>query len=97
MPDMIPEQAGHGGFTRSRTVEVRFWDSSAHQTCLCKRTRDGVTVQEDPTSIKRLSWSQHTRRSPISSRLSARAREPFKPDTLNYGQLKERLGFLVIV
>ena len=36
-----------GGLRRARTDEVHFWDSSAHQTCLCKRTRDGVTAEED--------------------------------------------------
>ena len=47
-----PEQTGHGGLRRARTVEVRFQDPSVHQTCLCKWTRDGVTPEEDPTSLE---------------------------------------------
>ena len=54
----IPDQERHGGSRRTQTVEVRFRDASAHQKCLCRRTRDGVTPEEDPTSSKRLSWSQ---------------------------------------
>ena len=41
-----PDQEGNGGLRRTRTVEVHFWDASAHQTCLCKRTRDGITPEE---------------------------------------------------
>ena len=59
MPDRskveeIPDQAGHWGLRRARTVEVRFRDSSAYQKCLCKRTRDGVTPEKGPTSLKKL-------------------------------------------
>ena len=48
-PKVIPDQAGPGSLRRTRTVEVRFRDASAHQTCLCKQTRDGVTPEEDIT------------------------------------------------
>ena len=58
---------------RAQKVEVRFRDASVHQTCLCQRTRDGVTPEEDPTSLKRLNWSQQHGRGPISGQLSAKA------------------------
>ena len=37
-----------------RTVEVRFRDATAHQTYMCRRTRDGVTPEEDPASLKKV-------------------------------------------
>ena len=49
----IPDQAGHRGLRRARTVEIRLRDASAHQMCLCKQTSDGVTPEEDPTSLKK--------------------------------------------
>ena len=75
----MPDQAGQGGgsLRRARTMEVRFRDAPVHQTCLCKRTTDGVTSEEDPTSVKRLSWSQQYDRDqtvgPMSGQMSARA------------------------
>ena len=42
------------------------------RVCMCKRTRDGVTPEEDPNSLKKLSWS-HTGRGPIPGQLSTRA------------------------
>ena len=49
----ITDQAGQGGLRRALTVEVRFRDASAQQTSLCKRTSEGVTPEEDPTSLKK--------------------------------------------
>ena len=46
---VIPDQEGYGGSHSARTVEIRFRDAYAHQTCLCKGTRDGVNSEEDPT------------------------------------------------
>ena len=40
---------------RGMEVEVRFRDTSAHQASLCKRAGDGVILEENPTSLKRLS------------------------------------------
>ena len=41
------------GLRRAKKVEVCFLDASVHQTCLCKRTRDGVTPEEGPISLKK--------------------------------------------
>ena len=36
------------GFSSAQVVEVHFRDA-----CLCKQTRDGVTPEDDPTSLKK--------------------------------------------
>ena len=55
---------GLGGLRRARTVVVRFRDASVHQTCLCKQTSDGVTPEEDPTSLKKAKLESATREKP---------------------------------
>ena len=49
----IPDQDGHGGLCRAPKGEVHFRDAYAHQTWLYKWTRDGLTPEEDPTSLKK--------------------------------------------
>ena len=49
----IPDQTGYEGLRRAWSVDVRFRDASVHETCLCKRTSDGVTTEEDPTSLNK--------------------------------------------
>ena len=70
----IPDQAGHEGLRRGWTVEVCFQDTSAHQTWLCKQTRDGVTPEENSTSFKKDKLESATREGP---------REPFKRNTVD--------------
>ena len=94
----IPDHAGHGGLRRARTVEVRFQDASAHQTCLCKRTSDIVTSEEEPISIKTdklesATWDQHDIGPTVCQGPGNSSNEI--PWTWYQGQLKERAGFLV--
>ena len=67
-------QSFHGrvGVPCRPCLHVRGWSRFASGTRLCKRTIDDVTPDEDPTSFKRLSWSQH-RRGPIPGQLYVRA------------------------
>ena len=58
----------------------RFRYASAHQTCLYKRTRDGVIPEENPTSLKETKLVSANGSGPISGQL----------------QLKERAGFLSV-
>ena len=47
--------------------KVRFqtkWDASPYQMCLCKRTRDGVTSEKHPTSLKKANLESATREGP---------------------------------
>ena len=64
----IPDQERYGGLHRAC-----FRDASVHQTWLCRWTSDGITPEEDPTSLKTLNWSQHNGRRSIPGQLSARA------------------------
>ena len=50
-----------GGLRRAGVVVIRFRYAYAHQTCLCKQTRDGVTPEEDPTSLKKAKLESATR------------------------------------
>ena len=88
---------GHGSLRRARSggrglLPGRVCSSS----CLCKQTRNGVTLEEDPASLKRLSWNQQYVVGPVSGQLSARATGPVQTTTWAWhqGQLKERRGFL---
>ena len=45
-------------------MEVRFRDASIHQTFFCKRTSDGVTPEEDPTSFKKAKLVSTTQEGP---------------------------------
>ena len=94
----MPDQAGHGGLRRAQKVEVRFRDASVHQTCLCKRTSDGVTPEEDPTSLKKAKLESATREGPdigptVCQGRGNRSNEI--PWTWHQGQLQEQAGFLV--
>ena len=68
----IPDQKGHGVYTvveggGSLSGHVRSSDVTVQVN---QRRRNSV---EDPTSYKRLSWTQHNERDPIPGQLSARA------------------------
>ena len=60
---------GIRGLRRAWVLGVHFRDASAHQTWLCKRTSYSVTLEENPTSLKKaqlyelneLKWTWHQR------------------------------------
>ena len=84
--------------TRGRTVWVRFRDASVHQTCLCEQTSDGVTPEQDPTSLQKAKLESATREGPdvgptICQSRGNRSNE--LPWTWRRRQLKKRAGFLV--
>ena len=87
---------GIRGFTTCAVVEVCFRDASAHQTCLCKRISAGVTLEEDPTSLKKAKLKSAIWEGPISGQLSARAagtgQTRYRGPGLRGKQLKERAG-----
>ena len=81
-----------------RTVEVRFRDASAHQTCLCKRPSDGVTLEEESTSLNKAKLELATREGPdigptVCQSRGNRSNEI--PWTWHQEQLKEWAEFLV--
>ena len=49
-------------------MEVPFQDASAHQTCLCKRIRNGVTLKEDLTYLKKANMESGREGSDIGAR-----------------------------
>ena len=63
---------GHGGLRRAQKVEVRFRDASADVT-VHKRASDGVTLEEDPTSLKKAKLELAQGMGPVSGQLSVRA------------------------
>ena len=87
------------GLHRARMIEVRFRDgASAHQTCLCKRTRYGETPEEESTSLKKTKLECATRDGPDTGPTVCRCRENRSnevPWIWHQGQLTERPGFLV--
>ena len=91
MPDSskVRFQAGHGDLSRAETVGVHFRDASAHQTCLCKGTSNGLTPEEDSLKKAKLESANG------KGQLSARAAGTKLPWTWHQGQLKEWTGFLV--
>ena len=94
----IPDQEGHGGLRSVRTVEFRFRNASAHQTCLCKQTRDGVTPEEDPDSLKRAKLESTHKEGPDTGPIVCQDRGNRSneiPWTWHQGHLKEQAGFLV--
>ena len=94
----IPDQVGHGGLRRARTVEICFRDASAHQTCQCKQTREGVTPEENLTSLKKAKLESATREEPDTGPDVCQGRGSCSneiPWTWHQGQLKEWVGFLV--
>ena len=79
----------------ARTVEVRFRDASAHQTCLCKRISD-VSPEENPTSLKNAKLKSATGEGPdigptVYQGCWNRSNEI--PRNWHQGQLKEQAGF----
>ena len=75
-------------------MKVRFRDASAHQTCLWKQTSDGVTPEDDPTSLKKVKLESATRVGPdIGANGLPGPREPFKRDTVDLASgVIERAG-----
>ena len=76
-------------------AEIRFQDASAHQTCLCKQTSDGVTLEEDPTSIKKAKL-ELVRREGTTVCQGHGNHSNETPWTWQQGQLQEQAGFLSV-
>ena len=49
----VTDQTKRDSRVLALVIEVHFRDASAHQMCLCNRTSDGVTTEEDPTYLKK--------------------------------------------
>ena len=68
--------------------------------CLCKRTGDGVTPKEDPTSLKKVKLESANWEGPDTGPTVCQAcgnRSNEVPWTWYQGLLKERAGFLVSI
>ena len=70
--------SGTRGLT-PRMVEVRFRGASARQTCLCKRTSDGITPEEDLLKNAKLESAT----APYLAHCLPEPREPFKRDIVD--------------
>ena len=94
----IPDQLRHGGLRHAWTVEVRCRDASAHQTCLCKRTSDGITPEEDSTSSKKAKLESQSWPDIGPTLCQGHGnRSNDIPWAWHQGQLKERAGFVILM